>query len=341
MSLVTPSQKIPSREKLYMKAVVCEKFGAADVLELKDIEKPSPKDNEILIKTHAVSLNALDITFRSGAIVLLGIDRLIMTGIRKPRIKVVGTDVSGEIESIGKKVTLFKVGDQIYGTARGGGGCAEYTCIAEKTAAIKPANMTYEEAAAVPGAALPALVALRDKANIQSGQKVLINGASGGIGTFAVQLAKAYETEVTGVCGSSNVNMVQELGADFVIDYTKEDFTKMDQLYDVIFDAVGKNSFSNCKNVLNKSGIYVTVDFMNPKRHLLQMLWTKFRSKKIKSGMLGMGMGHKEFNYLRDLIEADKVKAVIDKQFPLSQTAEAHRHYETGHSKGKVVITVR
>ncbi|MFQ5818612.1 MAG: NAD(P)-dependent alcohol dehydrogenase [Candidatus Heimdallarchaeota archaeon] len=324
-----------------MKAVVCEKFGSADVLELKEIDKPSPKDDEVLIKSYASSLNALDITFRSGAIEVLGLDRLFMKGIRKPRIKIVGTDISGEIESVGAKVTRFKKGDQIYGIARSGGACAEYTCMKPANiAAIKPANMTYEEAAAVPAACLVALVALRDRANIQSGQKVLINGASGGIGHFAVQLAKTYETEVTAVCGTRNLSMVQDLGADFVIDYTQEDFTKSGQTYDIIFDAVGKNSFSNCKNSLNDTGIYVTVDFMNPKKHLLQMVWTKFRSKKIKGGML-KEQGPEDLDFLRDLIEAEKVKSVIDKRYPMSQIAEAHRYYEKGHSNGKVVITVR
>lgn len=282
-------------------------------------------------------MNALDITFRSGEKVLSGLDRIMMSGIRKPRVKVVGLDCSGEVVSVGKNVSEFKKGDQVYGGTVNGGACAEYMCVPIKRLAIKPSNMSFQEAAAVPGGALPALAALKDLAKIQSGQKVLINGASGGIGTSAVQIAKVYETEVTGVCGTSNLNMVKDLGTDFVIDYTKEDFTKNNQIYDVIFDAVGKNTFSNCKNSLSKKGIYVTVDFYNPKKHLLQLITSKFTSKKIKSGMLG---NFDDLNLLRNWIEEDKFKPVIDKVYPLSQTADAHRHYETGHAKGRIVIAI-
>ncbi|MHA2362394.1 MAG: NAD(P)-dependent alcohol dehydrogenase [Candidatus Hodarchaeales archaeon] len=320
-----------------MKAIVCEKFGSADVLELKEIEKPKPKDKEILIRNYASALNALDITFRSGRKVLSGLDRILMSGIRKPRVKVVGLDCSGEIISVGKKITKLKEGDQIYGGSMKGGACAEYMCMPISRVAIKPKNMNFQESAAVPDGALPALAALKDLAKIQSGQKVLINGASGGIGTFAVQLAKVYETEITGVCGTRNLDMVQQLGAEFVIDYTKEDFTKNGQIYDVIFDAVGKNNFSNCKNSLTKKGIYVTVDFYNPKKHLLQLITSKFTSKKIKSGMLG---NFDDLNLLRDLIEEGKIKPIIDKVYPLSQTAEAHQYYETGHANGRVVIAI-
>ncbi|MHA1236380.1 MAG: NAD(P)-dependent alcohol dehydrogenase [Candidatus Hodarchaeales archaeon] len=321
-----------------MKAIVCEKFGPAEVLELKEIEKPTKiKDNEVLIKNHASSLNALDITFRSGRKVLSGLDRVLMSGIRKPRIKVVGMDCSGEIISVGKKVTHLKKGDQIYGSSTKGGACAEYMCVPTSRAAIKPANLNHHEAAAVPGGALPALASLKDLAKIQKGQKVLIYGASGGIGTFAVQIAKAYETEVTGVCGPNNLDMVKNLGADFVIDYRKDDFTKNGQQYDCIFDAVGKSTYSNCKNSLSKKGIYVTVDFYNPKKHLLQLITSKFTSKKIKSGMLG---NFDELNLVRDMIEEGKIKPVIDQIFSLDKTADAHRYYETGHAKGRVVITI-
>ncbi|UCG90801.1 MAG: NAD(P)-dependent alcohol dehydrogenase, partial [Candidatus Heimdallarchaeota archaeon] len=312
-----------------MKAIVCEKFGSADVLELKEIEKPILKDNEVLIRNYASAMQALDITFRSGRKVLSGLFRVIATGIRTPRKKIPGLDFSGEVVSVGKKVTQFKVGDQVYGGTTIGGACAEYMRVPGSTrTAIKPSNMSFQEAAAVPGGAIPALFALKNLAKIQSGQKVLINGASGGIGTFAVQIAKnIYETEVTGVCSTSNLSMVKDLGADFVIDYTKEDFTKTGQIYDVIFDAYGKNSFSNCKNSLSKEGIYVTTDFYNPKKQLLQMITSKFTSKKIKAGMLG---DFNDLNLLRDWIEEGKIKSVIDKVYPLSQTADAHRHYETG-----------
>ncbi|MHA2296068.1 MAG: NAD(P)-dependent alcohol dehydrogenase [Candidatus Hodarchaeales archaeon] len=322
-----------------MKAIVCEEFGSADVLELKEIEKPIPKDNEVLIRNHASAMQALDITFRSGRKVLSGLFRIVATGIRKPRKKVVGLDFSGEVVSVGKKVTNFKEGDQVYGGTTIGGACAEYMRVPSSSrTAIKPANMSFQEAAAVVGGAVPALTALKDLATIQSGQKVLINGASGGIGTFAVQIAKnVYETEVTGVCGTSNLNMVSDIGADFVIDYTKEDFTKNGQIYDVIFDAVGKNSFSNCKNSLSKKGIYVTSDFYNPKKQLLQLITSKFTSKKIKGGMLG---NFEDLNLLRDWIEEGKIKSVIEKVYPLDQTADAHRHYETGHAKGRIVIAI-
>ncbi|MFX1512568.1 MAG: NAD(P)-dependent alcohol dehydrogenase [Promethearchaeota archaeon] len=322
-----------------MQAIVCEKFGSADVLELKEIEKPKPKDKEVLIRNYASAVQALDITFRSGRKVLSGLDRIFMSGIRKPRVKIPGLDYSGKIVSVGNKVTNFKVGDQVYGLTKKGGACAEFLSVPSTSElAIKPTNLSFQEAAAAVGGAIPALAALKDLAQIQSGQKVLINGASGGIGTFAVQIAKnVYNTEVTGVCGTSNLNMVKGIGADFIIDYTKEDFTKNDQLYDVIFDAVGKNTFSNCKKSLTKNGIYVTVDFYNPKKHLLQLITSNFTSKKIKSGMLG---NFDDLNLLREWIEEGKIKSVIDTVYPLSQTADAHRHYETGHAKGRIVITI-
>ncbi|MHA2326911.1 MAG: NAD(P)-dependent alcohol dehydrogenase [Candidatus Hodarchaeales archaeon] len=322
-----------------MKAIVCEKFGSADVLELKEIEKPTPKDNEILIRNYASAMQALDITFRSGRKVLSGLFRIVATGIRTPRKKVVGLDFSGEVASVGAKVTHVKEGDHVYGGTTTGGACAEYMLVPNSSrTAIKPNNMSFQEAAAVVGGAIPALFALKNLAKIKSGQKVLINGASGGIGTFGVQIAKnIYETEVTGVCGSSNLSMVKDLGADFVIDYTQEDFTKNGQLYDVIFDAYGKNTFSNCKNSLSNKGIYVTTDFYNPKKQLLQLITSKFTSKKIKSGMLG---DFNDLNLLRDWIEEGKIKSVIEKVYPLHQTADAHRHYETGHAKGRIVIAI-
>ena len=322
-----------------MKAIVCEKFGDADVLELKDVEKPTPKDDEILIRNYASAIQALEITFRSGRKVLSGVFRVVATGIRKPRKKVVGLDFSGEVVSVGKNVTKFKKGDQVYGGTMNGYACAEFMRLPiNERIALKPKNMSFQEAVAVVGGAIPALAALKDKAKIQSGQKVLINGASGGIGTFAVQIAKTiYNTEVTGVCGTSNVDMVKGLGSDFVIDYTKEDFTKNGQIYDVIFDAVGKNNFSNCKNSLSKKGIYVTVDFYNPRMHRLQLFTSMFTSKKMKGGMLG---NFSDLNLLREWIEEGKIKSEIDRVYPLSQTADAHRYYEAGHAKGKVIIAI-
>ncbi len=322
-----------------MKAIICEKFGPPEVLQLKEIEKPTPRENEILIRNYASAMQAMDITFRSGRKVLSGIDRIFMSGIRKPRVKIPGLDFSGEIVSVGSKVTKYKKDDQVYGLSKKGGACAEYMSISSTSeVAIKPSNMSFQEAASVVGGAIPALAALKDLAKIQSGQTVLINGASGGIGTLAMQIAKhVYEAEVTGVCGTSNMSMVQEIGADYVIDYRTQDFTENGKVYDVIFDAVGKSTFSKCKNSLTKKGIYVTVDFYNPKKHLLQIITSKFTSKKIKSGMLG---NFDDLNLLREWIEEGKIKSVIDKVYPLDQIVEAHRHYETGHARGRIVIAV-
>jgi NADPH:quinone reductase-like Zn-dependent oxidoreductase len=322
-----------------MKAIVCEKFGPPEVLELKDVEKPTPKDKEVLIKTYASSINALDITFRNGAKQVFGLVRVMMSGIRKPRKKITGLDLSGEVVAIGKKVTRFNIGDQIFGFSINAGACAEYTCVSEATIARKPTITTYEEVGAVCCAGMPALAGLRKLGEIQRGQSVLIYGASGGIGTFAVQLAKIFETEVTAVCSESNFELVQSLGADAVIDYTKEDFTQNNQKYDLIFDAVGKTSFSHSKGSLKQKGIYVTVDFMRPKKHLLQMVWTKFRSKKCRGGMLGGSTA--DLEYLGELIEQGKMKVVIDRRYPLEQIVDAHKYYEKGHSRGKVAIAVR
>ena len=329
-----------------MKAIVCPKYGSPDILELREIEKPQPKDNEVLIRNYASSINTGDIIYRSGRVpdvifrgvrkILTGLFRVFDSGIRKPRKKLPGFDFSGEIVSVGKEVTGWKKGEQVYGYSKGA--CAEYMCVPTSKFAIKPVNMSFQEAGAVPGAATAALLYLRDIANIQKGQKILIIGASGGIGTFAVQIAKIYEAEVTGVCGPSNLDMVKELGADFVIDYTKEDFTKNGKKYDFIYDVIAKNTFSNCKNSLTKEGIFLSNNFLNSKKHILQLITSKFTSKKLKIGVVVES--EEDFNYLRTWIEEGKIKSVIDKVYPLSQIAEAHRHYETGHSKGKVVVNI-
>ena len=315
-----------------MKAIVYEEFGSADVLELKEVEKPIPKDDEVLVKVHATSVNALDMIFRSGVSLLFGMTKL-MAGFKKPKHKILGFDVSGEVESVGKKVTKFKKGDLIYACLRIPGANAEYVCVPEKLAAIKPTNMSHIEAAAAPDAGGTAVTGLRDIVNIKEGQRVLIFGASGGVGSYALQIARTFTTEVTGVCSTDAVSMVESLGANAVIDYTKEDFTKNGQTYDIIFDAVGRKvtSYPKCKNSLNENGVFVTVDF--------QSVMFKYVLNKRVRGYMGNVVTEK-LDYLRDLIEEGKVKSIVDKVYPLSQIAEAHRHYEEGHPKGKVVISL-
>jgi NADPH:quinone reductase-like Zn-dependent oxidoreductase len=262
-------------------------------------------------------------------------------GLRRPKYTILGVEFAGEIETVGKDVKLFKKGDQVFGMSPNSFGAhAEYMCLPEdKPVFIKPANATYEEAVGVCDGAPTALTFLKDKANIQSGQKVLINGASGSVGAYAVQLAKYYGAEVTGVCSTANLEMVKSLGADQVIDYTQEDFTKSCQTYDIIFDAVGKSSFSRCKGSVKQRGIYLstapTLEIM------LQMLWTsKFGSKKAIFTAAGLNQSKENLAFLKDLFEAGKIKSVIDRSYPLEQVAEAHRYVETGRKKGNVVVNM-
>jgi len=259
-----------------------------------------------------------------------------MAGPMKPKNTILGVELSGEVEAVGNGVKLFNVGDQVFGGGQPGAH-AEYTCMPEDKIAIKPTNITYEEAAAVQFAAGTALGFLRDAGNIKKGQRVLINGASGGVGTFAVQLAKYFGAEVTGVCSTTNLVLVQSLGADKVIDYKKEDFTKNDQTYDIIFDAVGKRNYSECKSSLCQKGIYLSTVATVPL--LLQMIWTSIVGGKKAKFTLPV-LSNRDLAFLKDMIEAGNLRTIIDRRYPLSETDEAHRYAEKGHAKGKVVITV-
>ncbi|MHC4843418.1 MAG: NAD(P)-dependent alcohol dehydrogenase [Planctomycetota bacterium] len=320
-----------------MKAIVYEKYGAPDVLKFREVGKPVPADNEVLIKVYATTATAAEQMMRTGKPYW---GRIIL-GLRKPRKKyrIPGIELAGEIESTGKNVKRFKKGDQVFGFAGfRPGACAEYMCLPEKSSlAIQPTGLSSEESAAIVDGATTSLFFLRDKGNIRSGQNVLIIGASGSIGTSAVQLAKHFEANVTGVCSTANVALVKSLGADKVIDYTKEDFTKSGETWDIIFDTVGKSSFSRCKTSLSKNGSYLpTVGLINN----VLMLWTALKGgKRVKTGM---SIEKSEaLLFLKELIEAGKIKSVIDRRYPLEQTAEAHRYVEKGHKKGNVVITVR
>jgi NADPH:quinone reductase-like Zn-dependent oxidoreductase len=322
-----------------MKAIVCTKYGPPDVLQLREVEKPVPKDNEVLVKIHATSVHIGDWRLRSFTVPpLFRLPFRISMGFRGPRKKILGEEFAGEIAAVGKAIRRFKEGDQVFGdTGAVLGAYAEYVCLPEKaTLATKPAGMTYEEAAAGPVSTLAALYYLR-RGGIQSGQKVLINGASGALGTAAVQLAKHFGTEVTAVCSTANLELVKSLGADKIIDYTKEDFTKNGETYDIIFVAAGKRSFSQCKGSLTQRGVFLLS--VPTLAILVQTLWTSMIGSK--KAILGVPKSSiEDLVFLKELVEAGKIKPVIDRYYPLEQIAEAHRYVEKGHKKGNVVITV-
>ncbi len=323
-----------------MKAIVYVKYGPPEVLHLQEVERPTPKANEVLIRNYATTVTLFDCWMRSSTSPPgFGLLMRLATGIRRPKQPILGTELAGEIEAVGKDVKLFRKGDQVFGfTGMNLGAYVEYICLPEDgMLSIKPANITYEEAAAVPQGALTALYFLK-KGNIQSGQKVLIFGASGGVGTFAVQLAKYFGAEVTGVCSTAKLELVKSLGADRVIDYTQEDFTKGGATYDIVFDTIGKSPFAGSKRSLKQEGFYLFATFGLPR--LLQILWLKMTSSK-RVGPLGIVEERTEdLVYLKELIEAGKIKSVIDRRYPLEQAAEAHGYIETGQKKGQVVITV-
>lgn len=320
-----------------MKAIIYKKYGSPNVLELVEIEKPIPKPNEVLIRIYATSVTSADCMMRRGDTIL---SRILLGFIHpKKHFQILGTEFSGQIEAIGKRVKKFKVGDDVYGFRGFGTGCyAQYKCMNEKESLVlKPKTMSYEEAASMVDGATTALFFLKEKANIQKGQKVLINGASGSIGTFAVQIAKLFGAEVTGVCSTKNIELVLSLGADKVIDYTKEDFTKSKNRYDIIFDTVGKSSFSQCKNALSCNGKYL-VTVMTLKT-ILQTILTSFGNKK--KVLFAMSVNKTEaLQYIKTLIDDGVLKTIIDKQYPLEDLSEAHSYVEAGHKRGNVVIRV-
>jgi NADPH:quinone reductase-like Zn-dependent oxidoreductase len=322
-----------------MKAIVATKYGSPEVLQLKEVAKPVPKDNEILVKIHATTVNVGDCRMRSFTVPpIFWLPARITLGFSKPKNPVFGFELAGEVEAVGKDVKRFKPGDAVFGSAFGVnfGAHAEYKCLPEDgIVAIKPTNLTYQEAAAVPLGANTALDFLR-KAHIQSGQKVLIIGASGSVGTYGVQLAKYFGAEVTGVSSTANLEMVKSLGADQVIDYTQEDFTQNGQIYDIIFDAVGKTTFSQCQNSLRKNGYYIHT--VLPAADVIGRWYSMTTGKNVIGGTASEQT--ENLIFLKELIEANKLKPVIDRCYPLAQIAQAHHYVDTGRKKGNVVITM-
>jgi len=323
-----------------MRAIVYFKYGSPDVLELKEIDKPIVKDDDVLVRVRAASVNPYDWHFMTG---LPYLGRL-QFGLLKPKANGLGADLAGLVEAVGKNVTRFSPGDEVFGEVETGG-FAEYLCVSEDAAVLKPANLTFEQAAAVPMGALTALQGLRDHGQMKPGHMVLINGASGGVGTFAIQIAKSFGAEVTGVCSARNMDMVRSIGADQVVDYTQEDFTRSGQRYDLMFDNVGNRSLSECRRALKPNGIYLASFgqpehlWLGPLAQLLKMMvLSPFVSHKLRTFVTTPNI--EDLLLMRELLEAGKIKPVIDRSYPLSEVPEAIRYLEEGHARGKVVITV-
>jgi len=319
-----------------MKAIVRYEYGSPDVLKCEEVQKPTAGDDEVLVKVRAVSVNPADWHMLRADPFLI---RLMGDGFLKPKDKILGIDVAGQVEAVGRNVKEFQPGDAVFGTSKYGG-FAEYVCAGEDRLVLKPPGTTFEEAAAVPVAAISALQGLRDKGRIQPGQKVLINGASGGVGTFAVQIAKAFQAEVTGVCSTRNLDMVRSIGADHVIDYTREDVTRNQQRYDLIFDAAAYRSFLDYRRALSPKGEYVLIGGSVARLFQVLFLGPLISMTGKKMGFMMAKMNKKDLVFLKELLEAGKVVPVIDRRYPLSEVADALRYLEDGHARGKVIITV-
>jgi len=320
-----------------MKAIVCTKYGPTDALQLQEVAKPIPKATEMLVKIHATTVGPANVALVTADPFIIRF----VSGFFRPRFPIPGTLFAGEVEAVGEEVKHFKVGDPVFGNTVTNNGCsAEYVCVPEeRMVAIKPANMTYAETAGICDGGATSLAFLRDKASLRRGQQVLINGASGSVGIAAVQLAKHFGAEVTGVCSTANVELVRSVGADTVIDYTTDDFTKRSDAWNVIFDAIGKSSFSRCKSSLKQGGVYLTT--VPTLAIMLHMLWTsKIGKKKAVFAATGFSQTKEKLRFLVELIEAGKLRTVIDRSYPLEQIVEAYRYVEKGHKTGDVVITV-
>ncbi|MEH7073058.1 NAD(P)-dependent alcohol dehydrogenase [Neobacillus drentensis] len=322
-----------------MKAIVYDKYGPPDVLKLTEVEKPVPKDNQVLVKIRAASVNYGNLVLLKGEPFLARF----AFGLLKPKYPIPGGDIAGQVEVVGKEVTQFQPGDEVFGdlSGCGWGGFAEYVAVPENALVLKPANLSFEEAAAVPMASVTALQSLRDKGEIQAGQKVLIYGASGGVGTFAIQIAKAIGAEVTAVCSTRNVDIAKSIGADHVIDYTKEDFTQKTERYDVILGANGSQPISVYKRALNSNGIFVHVGGSGTQMFQAMVMgpWISMIERK-KVGIFLQRANQKDLIYIKELLETDKVKPVIDRQYTLVEVPEAFKYFAEGHAQGKVVISV-